>query len=176
MALSILLPAVSPHTSLNACEKYVEDLLSAVQDLLHDSPALNVICGMDANVPAGQIFANKLAAPHASASLLRVHLYTFQDEALDKARQTGLEFCRVVAKPNERYTPICWMWQQLAICAQYTFQPEAFVLLGDDIKVQPKRWAEEVLGGLTDHLYALQPRPKLSLHKELRTTRQMFYT
>lgn len=114
MALSILLPAVSPRTRLKACEKYVEDLLSAVHDFLQDSSALNVICGMDADDPASQILATKLAAQHASASLLRVHCYTFQDEALRKARQTGLEFCRLVAKPNERYTPMCWMWQQLA--------------------------------------------------------------
>lgn len=164
MALSVLLPAVSPRTSLIACEKYVEDLLSAVHDLLNGSPALNVICGMDAVDPASQILADRLAAQHDSASLQRLQLCTFQDKPPRQARQAGLDFCRLVAKPNERYTPICWMWQQLAIHAQYHFQPEAFVLLGDDIKVQPTRWAEQVLGGLLDHNTALQPRQQVECH------------
>ena len=144
MALSVLLPAVSPCTSHDACEKYVEDLTSAVQDFLQNNPASNVICGMDAHDPASQILANKVAA---STNRLRVRCYTFQDQALHEARQTGLDFCHWIAEPYKRYTPICWMWQQLAVHAQCNFQPEAFVLLGDDTKITPARWVEKALGG-----------------------------
>ena len=153
MALSVLLPARSPCTDHDACEKYVGILLSAVQDFLQNNPASNVICGMDAHDPASQILANRLGA---SSSRLRVRCYTFQDQALDEAKQTGLNFCQWIAEPHKRYTPICWMWQQLAIYAQCNFQPEAFVLLGDDVKITPARWVEQVLGGLLDHLYAFR--------------------
>ena len=62
MTLSILLPAVSPCTSHDACEKYVENLLSAIQDFLQNNPASNVICGIDAHDSASEILADKLAA------------------------------------------------------------------------------------------------------------------
>lgn len=52
-----------------------------------------------------------------------------------------------MAEPYKRYTPLCWMWQQLAIYAQCHFHPEAFVLLGDDSKLTLARWVEQVLGG-----------------------------
>lgn len=144
MALSVLLPAVSPCTSHDACEQYVENLLSVVQNFLQSNPASNVICGMDAYDPASQILAHKLSA---SINWLRVRCYTFQDQALNEARQIGLDFCQSTAEPYKRYTPICWMWQQLAVCAQCNFQPEAFVLLGDDTKIIPTRWVEQLLGG-----------------------------
>lgn len=144
MALSVLLPALSPSTVHDACEQYVENLLSALQDFLQHNPASNVVCGMDAHDPASQILAKKLGA---SSSRLRVRCYTFQDQALHEAKQTGLDFCHWIAKPYKRYTPICWMWQQLAICAQCNFQPEASVLLGDDIRVTPAKWVGQVLGG-----------------------------
>lgn len=74
MTLSVLLPAVSPCTSHDAREKYVANLLSAMQGFLQNNPASNVICGMDAHDSASEI-ADKLAA---STNRLRVRCYTFK--------------------------------------------------------------------------------------------------
>ena len=76
MTLSVLLPAVSPCTSHDAREKYVANLLSAMQDFLQNNPASNVICGMDAHDSASEILGDKLAT---STNRLRdsVRCYTF---------------------------------------------------------------------------------------------------
>ena len=154
--LSILLPAVSPRTDRKASEKYVEELLSAAHDILQSNPASNVICGMDALDPASRILANKLV------DSTRLHCYIFQEEALQKARQAGLQFCGWMAKAsNRRYSPLCWMWQELALYAERTFQPEAFVLLGDDIKITPVGWVEQVLGVLLDQSMLFKNRLQL---------------
>lgn len=68
----------------------------------------------------------------------RLHVFIFSEHELHNARQRGLTFCRVVDAPsNKRYTPMCWMWEQLAVHAHHHFQPAAFVLLGDDTQITP---------------------------------------
>ena len=153
MALSILLPAVSLCKGREAGEKYVQELLGRQLDFLQQNPAGNVIFGMDACDPASCILANRLAT---STGLQRVRVVIFSTHELHQARRRGLRFGRSVADSaaDARFTPMCWMWEQLAVYAHRHLQPEAFVLLGDDTQITPAIWVDQVLGVPLQHMHA----------------------
>lgn len=112
---------------------------------------------MDACDPASCILANRLAT---STGLQRLHVVIFSEHELQQATQRGLTCCRSVvdAPSNKRYTPMCWMWERLALYAHHHLQAAAFVLLGDDTQTAPTTWVEQVLGEPHSHFHATERR------------------
>lgn len=148
MSVSILLPAASAHRDghRGANSTFVVELLDTVKNFLTHNPAARVVCGMDADDRARQLFADKLALSESN-TLCRVAGHTFHTADLQQAKYDALEQGSVAL--DERSVPLCWMWGQLAQLAIGTFQTELLVLLGDDIEMRPPAWVDMVSGKLS---------------------------
>ena len=148
MSISILLPAASAHRDCDegATTTFVVELLDTVTNFLTHNPTARVVCGMDADDPARQLFAGKLALSESNI-LDRVACHTFHTADLQQAKNDALEQGSVAI--DERSVPLCWMWGQLAQLAIRTFQTELLVLLGDDVEMRPPTWVNMVSGKLS---------------------------
>ena len=89
MSVAILLPAASPHCHREqpSCSAYVSELMSTIEKLLTNNPSANVVCGMDADDPARQLFAVMIAESHVAN---RAACHTFTTAALQLARHDAL--------------------------------------------------------------------------------------
>jgi len=69
MSISILLPAASTHRDCDegATSTFVVELLDTVTNFLTHNPTARVVCGMDADDPARQLFASKLLCLKATS-------------------------------------------------------------------------------------------------------------
>ena len=149
MSVCILLPAASVHRDCDrhatVTSTFVVELLDTLTNFLTHNPAARVVCGMDADDRARQLFADKLALSDSSI-LDRVACHTFRTADLQQAKHDAHEQGSVAL--DERSVPLCWMWGQLAQLAIRTFQTELLVLLGDDIEMRPPAWVDMVSGKL----------------------------
>ena len=151
MSISVLLPAASAHLDCDggATSTFVVELLDTVTNFLTHNSTARVVCGMDADDRARQLFADKLALSESSISD-RVACHSFRTADVQQARCDALEQGSVAL--DERSVPLCWMWGQLAQLALRTFQTELLVLLGDDIEMRPPAWVDMVSGKLSGKL------------------------
>ena len=104
----------------------------------------SVVVGMDADDPATAIFSEMI---HRHSSCHHVKCVIFHANDLCRARQEALGLIGATFEASkDRYTPLCWIWGQLAQAAMQHYQPEALLLLGDDVEVAPVTRVQMVLG------------------------------
>lgn len=99
------------------------------------APRLFVCLGIDADDEVLAGAAGELCACFPAAEAVAVCTFGAAELSVQRERCGGA-------------APLCWMWNELALHAQRTFEPDWTLLLGDDTAVEPAGWPTLLAGTL----------------------------
>lgn len=138
-SLCILLPITSQGQRRSA-ELCLSGLQALGQSLIPKDvqgsalgPSLSVCVGIDDDDDT--LMHMRVGIEHAFPAGVAVHTVFFA--AADKPAHADGE------------TPICWMWNRLAVAAVSLLGAEWTMLLGDDVEVRPTGWPSLLAGGIS---------------------------
>lgn len=143
--LAILLPFTS------RCFESEDLSLKALEEAVHRLSPLNngaqafLFVGVDRQDP---IFQSLGQLSYLKED--QVILHPLDKEKLDKLAGVGLReiggASNHVRGASPSVTPLCRIWEEMAVAAACLHNATAFVFLGDDIKLNPSNWSQIIIG------------------------------